>query len=675
MRNGCGKDAEPESPTGISREFGPHGARLRSETLHRPHPHIEARNPSSIPSARTGSSRSETPPSAPGNPWTVNPQDIDYPGILRLAIDATDTARGIVAGRLTLPVAQAGPMTLLYPKWMPGYHSPQNPLELFAGLEIRAGDTLLDWRRDPTEVYAFHCDVPPGTRELAIAFQFLSPTSASQGDVVVTSDIMNLQWGRMLLYPAGHFARRITVEPSLTLPEGWDFAAVLEETGRDGATVSFRSLPLDVLVDSPVMAGRHMREVALDEAGEVRMAMFAHCPEHLEADDRQIAHKRALAEQAEKLFASRHFDRYRFLVALSDEVGGGGVEHHRSAEIVAPPTYFTRWDTHLPKRDVFAHEFTHSWNGKFRRGADSWTPSFEVPIRNSLMWVYEGQTQYWGHVLTARAGLWSTQSALEALAKVAAVYDVRPGGEWRTMADTTRDPIINARAPLPWPSWQRNEDYYSEGQLMWFGIDTLLRKLSGDERSLDDFARAFFGCENGCMDTLTYDLEEVIATLQGIADYDWAGYIEDQLYRRGKGVPLDGLERGGYRLAYRPYRTDFCKRFDAEAGQLDMRFSIGLTMGKDGTVREVMWGSAAFEAGLVAGALVQRVNGKDYSEQVLSRAIDDAAGGAPLTLTVRKRPQSVPGDIAVAYDGGHRFPHLVPIEGARRRLDEIFAAR
>jgi predicted metalloprotease with PDZ domain len=607
--------------------------------------------------------------------WQSNPKDIDYPGTLTLAIDATDKVRGILKGRMTIPVAKPGPMTLLYPKWMPGYHSPQNPIELFAGLEIKAGDAVLHWQRDPVEVYAFHLEVPEGTDALDVQFQFLSQTCDSQGDVVVIADMMNLQWGRMLVYPSGYFVRRIQIEASLKLPEGWQHATVLQARKPGGPEIVFEPVPLDVLVDSPVMAGRHSREVPLDDGDTVGMAMFAHRTEHLEVTGEQISLKRALVDQAEKLFSARHFDRYRFTVALSDELGGGGVEHHRSAEIVCPPTYFTEWEKHFTKRDVFAHEFVHSWNGKFRRGADSWTPSFEVPIRNSLMWLYEGQTQYWGHILTARAGLWTTQTALEALAKVIATYDVRPGGEWRTMADTTRDPVINARAPLPWPSWQRNEDYYSEGQLLWFAADTLIRELTGDRKSLDDFAQAFFGCEDGRMITLTYDFNEVIATLRAVVDHDWTDFINRELHSRGNGAPVEWLERGGYKLVYRPYRTDFCKSFDSEANQFDLRFSIGLTMGSEGTVQEVLWGSAAFDAGLVSGALVQKVNGQPYQDEVIGQAVEDAANGAPLVLTVRARPESQPFDLEVAYTDGHRFPHLEPIEGARLRLDEIYAAR
>jgi predicted metalloprotease with PDZ domain len=610
----------------------------------------------------------------PRKEWRSAPQDIPYPGVLHLRIDATDTARGIIAGQLTIPVAAHGRMTLLYPKWMPGYHSPQNPVELFAGLEIKAGDTTLDWRRDPTEVYAFHVDVPEGTERLDISFQFLSPTASSQGDVVVTSEILNLQWGRVLLYPAGYYARRITVAAGVTLPEDWSFATLLEADKQDGPSVSFKPVGLDVLVDSPLVAGRHSREIALDESGAVKMELFAHDDDDLAATDEQIGLHAALVTQADKLFASRHFDRYRFLLALSEELGGGGVEHHRSAEIINRPDYFTKWDANLSKRDVFAHEFVHSWNGKFRRGADSWTPSFEVPIQNSLMWVYEGQTQYWGQVLTARSGLWSTQNALDALAKVAATYDVRPGGLWRTMADTTRDPIIAGRAPLPWPSWQRSEDYYSEGQLMWLAVDTLLRELSNDTRSLDDFARAFFGIDDGSMVTRTYTAGDVVSTLDALAQYDWAAFLDDALHRRQAGAPLEGLERGGYRLVYRTYRNDFCKSFDALNGQFDLRFSIGLTLTDDGTVQEVMWGSAAFHAGLTAGSTVQRVNGQDYSALLMGEAVEAAKDGGPIALSVKARPQSKPREVAINYREGHRFPHLEGINASRPRLDEIFAA-
>ncbi|HYE46312.1 MAG TPA: peptidase M61 [Caulobacter sp.] len=612
----------------------------------------------------------DLPQPAPQPPPIPEPRDVDYPGVVRLSVDATDTARGIINVVQTLPVDGGRPLILLYPKWMPGYHAPQNPIGLFAGLEIRAGDRKLDWRRDPVEVHAFHVEPPEDAQTIEARFQFLSPTSEGQGDVVVSDEMALLHWGRMLLYPAGHFARRIQVEAAVTLPQGWTFATVLEPAGQDGAAVRFRPVGLDVLVDSPVMAGRFHEAVPLDDGKAVWLDLFAHDANHLAAGGEGVERHRALVRQADRLFASRHFDRYRFLTALSEELGGGGVEHHRCAEIIAPPDYFADWDRHLTKRDVAAHEFTHSWNGKFRRGADSWTPNFEKPIRNSLMWVYEGQTQYWGHVLTARARMWSIEHALEALAKVAATYDTRPGGRWRTLADTTRDPVINGREPIPWPSWQRSEDYYSEGQLLWLAADTLIRELTGEERSLDDFARAFFGVDDGRMTTRTYDLDEVVATLTEVADHDWRAFLDDKLESRRQGAPLEGLQRGGYNLVYRPERSDFCRRFDADAGQFDLRFSVGLNIGADGTIQEVVWDSPAFEAGLTAGALIEQVNGQDYGEQAIGDAIAD---GGMLDLAVRPRPQARVRSVSIVYQGGHRFPHLSPIAGARPRLRDILA--
>jgi predicted metalloprotease with PDZ domain len=616
---------------------------------------------------------SDLPQPLPPPTPVPEPQDVDYPGgPLTLSVDASDTARGIIQVIQTVPVGEPGRVVLLYPKWMPGYHSPQNPIELVSGLEITAGGVRLDWRRDPVEVFAFHIEIPEGAAEIEVRFQFLSPTSDSQGDVVVTDEIALLHWGRLLLYPAGYFARRIQVEASLTLPEDWTFATPLAVASRDGCRVRFETEALDLLVDSPVMAGRHSRSFRLDDSGAIQMAVFAHDPAHLPQDGEGLEGHRALVVQAEAVFASRHFDRYRFLVALSNELGGGGVEHHRCAEIIVPPAYFVDWPQYLTKRDVASHEFTHSWNGKFRRGADSWTPSFERPIRNSLMWLYEGQTQYWGHVLTARAGMWTTEEALEALAKVAATYDTRPGGRWRTLADTTRDPVIVGREPLPWPSWQRSEDYYSEGQLMWLDVDTLIRELTSDSRSLDDFAAAFFGIDDGSMITRTYRRADVIDTLGRVAPYDWDAFLKDRLESRQQGAPLGGIERGGQRLVYRDFRNGFCKRFDADVGQFDVRFSIGLNIGSDGTIQEVVWDSPAFQSGLVAGALIEKVRGADYSEEAIGDAIE--AGGA-IELQVRPRAEAKSRPVTVRYDGGHRFPHLEPIPGARQRLKEILAPR
>jgi predicted metalloprotease with PDZ domain len=616
------------------------------------------------------------PQPAPQPAPVIQPQDVDYCGTLRLDVNATDVIRRIFLARQIIPVAGPGPLTLLYPQWLPGYHSPVAPIELFAGLTIEAAGQRLHWRRHPTEVHAFELEVPEGVAELVASFQFLSPTNASQGRIVVSPDLLNLEWNMVVLYPAGHFARRIMVEPSLTLPEDWQFACALDVARQDGDTTHFAPVALDDLVDSPVFAGRHFRRMDLDEEGEVRLNIVADRPDLLSASEEQIEPHRELVRQADRLFGSRPFDHFDVLLALSDEIGSIGVEHHRSCEAASIPGYFTNWDSSVARRDTIPHEYVHSWNGKYRRGADSWVPSFDQPIRNSLMWVYEGQTQYWDRVLCARSGLWTRDNALQAIAETAATHEIRAGSVWRPLSDTTRDPIIASRAPLPWPSWQRNEDYYTEGALIWLDVDTRIRELTGEARSLDDFARVFFAVDERVWITNTYEFDDVIRTLSDLAPFDWGTFFDEKLHRTTESAPLDGLERGGYRLVYRDRPTDYLLSKQTVFGISNFLFSIGLSVGTDGSVAEVLWDSPAFRAGLTAGSQILGVNGRGFTCEQLHSAIacagDDKAGEA-IELLVKDGLRNR--QVRIECPSGHRYPDLEPISGARRRLDDILTPR
>jgi len=609
-----------------------------------------------------------TPQPAP----VPDPQDTPYCGVLRLQVDATDVTRRIYQAREIIPVPGPGPMMLLYPKWLPGFHAPQAPIELFAGLVITAAGRDIPWKRHPVTVNAFHIDVPEGVKEIEAAFQFLSPTDSSQGRVIVTPEMLALQWNTVVLYPAGHFARQISVEASLTLPDGWQLACALDQNGQEGSTTRFAPAPLDVLVDSPVFAGRHFRQVPLDAEGQVRLNLVADRPELLDATPEQIAPHKELVAQCDRLFGARHFDHYEMLLALSDEMTSIGVEHHRSFDAVSIPDYFTEWDKTFARRDTVPHEYVHSWNGKHRKGADSWSPCFELPIRNSLMWVYEGQTQYWSRVLSARSGMWSFEQALGALAQTAATFDARPGSRWRPMIDTTRDPIIAARAALPWTSWQRSEDYYSEGALIWLDVDTRLRDLTGDTRSLDDFARGFFGQNGGeWRVTDTYVFEDVMRALDAIAPFDWTGFFTEQLEGKRTGTQLDGIARGGYRLVYRDEPSAFTVSSDAVFGTTTLSFSIGVTVDSSGALKDVLWDGPAFDAGLTVGSQLLAVNGAAYTSDVLKQVVAASASGEPIELLVKtgKHVRAVP----IAYDGGLRYPHLERAGDGRARLDDIYA--
>ena len=606
---------------------------------------------------------------------TPAPQDIAFPGVLKLEVDATDTERRIFGVRETIPVAKAGPTTLLFPAWIPGAHAPRGQLEKVAGLVIRAGGKVIPWMRDPVDVFAFHVDVPQGVSALDIEFEYTSPTATDQGRVVMTPEMLNLQWFSVALYPAGYFARRIRIDASVRLPDGWKFGTALEVASTAGGLTRFKQVPFETLIDSPMFAGRYFRQIDLDPTGPapVRMDIVADRPELLDATPDQIARHRELVQQAYKLFGSHHYDHYDFLVAFTDRMGGIGTEHHRSSEDGTIPGYFTDWATTPASRDLLPHEYTHSWNGKFRRPADLWTPNYNVPMRGSLLWVYEGQTQYWGFVLSGRSGLLSRQEALDALAATAALYENRVGRRWRPVEDTTNDPIIASRRPAPWTSWQRSEDYYSEGQLVWLDADTLIRERSGGKRSLDDFAGAFFGIQDGSWTPAPYTFDDVVAVLNKVEPYDWASFLHARIDEVAVKPPLDGLARGGWKLVYTEKPTDYFKSAEARRRSVDLTYSIGVTLNRDGEFTGVQWDGPAFKAGLTVGGKLLAVNGIAYDADRLKEAITAAKTGAPLDLIVKN------GDhfrtVRLDYRGGLRYPRLERIPGATDRLSAIYAPR
>jgi predicted metalloprotease with PDZ domain len=614
----------------------------------------------------------------PMPPPTPAPKDVPYPGgMLRITVDATDTDRRIFQVHETVPLAQAGPTTLLFPQWVPGGHSPRNSLEKLAGLVVRANGQVVAWRRDPVDVFAFHVDAPAGTKALDLSYQVLSPTAMDQGRVVMTPEMLNLQWLAMALYPAGYYARQVQIEASVKLPDGWAFGTALEPAGpTQGGLTRFKPVSFDVLVDSPMFAGRYSRFVDLDPGAKVpvRLDIFADRPELLEAATAdELERHRELVRQAYKLYGSQHYDHYDFLFALSDRMGGIGLEHHRSSEDGTGPGYFLDWSTSPSARDLLPHEYTHSWNGKFRRPADLWTQSLNVPMRGSLLWVYEGQTQYWGYVLSGRSGLLSKQEALDALAATAATYENRVGRNWRPVEDTTDDPIINNRRPQPWTSWQRSEDYYSEGQLVWLDADTLIRTRSQGKRSLDDFARAFFGVENGNWNERPYTFDDVVAALNAVEPLDWAKFLHERIDAVAAKPPLDGLVRGGWRLTYAETETSYFKSAEGRRKQTDLTYSIGLLLGRDGDIAGVQWDGPAFKAGLTNGGKLLAVNGIAYDMERLKEAITAAKGGGPLELLVKT------GDhyktVSLNYRGGLRYPRLERIEGSPDLLSTIYARK
>ncbi|WP_064745966.1 M61 family metallopeptidase [Lysobacter antibioticus] len=595
--------------------------------------------------------------------------------VMRLDVDASDLSRRVLHARQRISV-RAGALTLLYPQWIQGNHSPTGPIEKLAGLRIRGNGQAIAWQRDPLDVYAFKLVVPEGVNELELSFDVLTPTAGNQGRVVMTPDVLNLQWNQVALYPAGVPARTIEVAPSLTLPAGWQAGTALELEARDGDRLRYRTVPLHTLLDSPVFAGRHFKQFDLAPGAKipVRLNVVADAAKYLEAKPEQLKPHRELVVQAGRLFGSQPYDRYDFLLSLSGQLSGIGLEHHRSSENGVDTDYFTGWDGgSATGRDLLAHEFVHAWNGKSRRPAGLVVDNFNQPLNDELLWVYEGQTQYWGYVLAARSGLWKQEFARDALAQVVARYaHDRPGLAWRSLQDTTYDPVIAQRRPKPYGSYQLSEDYYSGGQLVWLAVDAKLRELSGDKRSLDDFARAFFGGENGDYRVRPYAFEDVVAALNGVVAFDWAGFLRARLDAHAP--PLDGLAASGWKLSFADTPSEYQKLAEGERKATDLTYSLGMSVANsDANVVSVRWDGPAFNAGIAPGSHLLAVNGYAANGERLKDAVTAAKDGKPIELIVKNA--DVVRTVRIDYREGLKYPRLERVPGTPDRLGKIFAPK
>lgn len=619
-----------------------------------------------------------SPALARTNPPIPVPEDRDYPGVIRYHADITDVERRVIRVRQTIPVS-AGPLTLLYPKFLPGNHAPTGPIQLLSGLTATAGGERLAWQRDTLDPYAFHFEIPAGVSEIEVAFEWLTQPDNSTWRVVMTPKMVNLQWEKALLYPAGYAHSRIMIEPRVTMPAGWNYGVAMDTVSFENGVATFAPMSVEMLADSPMFAGEHYRVFDLDPGGRspVNLHIVADEARNIAPTEAQLTGFRNLVVQADRLFGTRQFDRYEFLLAMSDTLGGIGLEHHRSSENTARPNFFgAGWAGALSTRGLLPHEYVHSWNGKYRRGADALTRNLNEPTQNSLLWVYEGQTEYWGDVLTARAGLATAEEIIISFAEVAAFYDNQNGREWRPLQDTTNHNLLGYRTSNPWPSRMRGTgDYYREALLFWLEADALIREGTRDRKSLDDFAHAFFGVEDGVWTPNPYTFEELVETLNAVHPHDWAGFLRSRLDAAGPEAraPLDGLALSGWRLAYVDSLTDVEKRIQSGWAN-NFQYSLGFTLSGTNRITGVRWGGPAFEAGIGAGWELIAVGDRAASAEALRDAVTAAKGGAePIALILKN------GDrfrtLSIAYHDGLRYPRLERIEGTRDRLNEILAPR
>jgi len=582
------------------------------------------------------------------------------PPSIELQVDLREAPRRRFHATLSIPVSP-GPATLVYPKWIPGEHGPTGPLVDLAGLRISAGGAPVAWVRDAEDLFAFRVVVPPGATRLEVSLDALEPAAGTSGFSSGSSEtprLALLSWNHVLLYPKGADPRTLQFKAGVTLPEGWSFGTALPVARRDGARVQFEAASLETLVDSPVLAGRHITSTALGTPGGPphTLVVAADSPEAAVVPPEFKAQLDRLVAESGALFGARHYRGYTFLLTLSDFVTSFGLEHHESSD----DRMGERGLLDPPNRPLvgglLAHEFVHSWNGKHRRPAGLATRDFQEPMRGDLLWVYEGLTQYYGQVLAARSGLQGGGGFTEVLAQEVGEMTAHAGRTWRPLGDTAVAAQLLYGARTDGTAWRRSIDFYPEGALLWLEVDVLIRQRSKGARSLDDFARAFFGGVNGPPSVRVYLLDDVLAALDAVAPNDWRGFFAERVDRVRAAPPLAGLEAGGWAYDFAPEPGPLAKASAAASGATNLSASLGLVLSKESTIVDVVPGSPADGAGVAAGARLLGVNGRALSKERLEDAVAGSATGVPVELLV------LDADIFLTakldYQGGPRHPAL-----------------
>jgi predicted metalloprotease with PDZ domain len=595
----------------------------------------------------------------------------------RIEIDATDAPRHLLHARIVLPV-KPGPVSLIYPKWIPGEHGPTGPVADVAGLKITAGGETLRWTRDPEDMYAIRCDVPSGTSSLGVSFDFLLPpstegfTSASS----TTAQLAVLSWNQVVLYPAGASPDAIVYDPVLRLPKDWKHGSALVEARSSGDTVTFEPVSLTTLVDSPVLLGAHFRTI--DLTGTRTGPVFLHIAADSEAAldisrERQEKYVR-LAAEINALFGARHYRSYHFLLSLSDLIAHFGLEHHESSDNRSYERSLIDDDRFALMGQLLSHEFSHSWNGKYRRPEGLATHDFQKPMKGDLLWVYEGLTQYLGYILAARSGLWSPEQYRDALALGTARLDAQSGRTWRPLSDTAVEAQLLYEARRDWSDYRRGVDFYDEGNLIWLETDVTIRRLTAGRKSLDDFCKAFHGAPGGPPEVKTYTFDDVVAALNSVAPFAWKGFLTERLASLSAHAPMGGLSGSGWRLGWTDTVTPHLKAWEAVREKVNLAWSLGVILDKEGRIEDAIRGLPAAGAGLSPGMKIVAVNGRRYEDKRLREAIRAARDVKdPLEILIEN------GDYfktySVDYHGGERYPRFERDTSRPDMLSDIIAPR
>jgi predicted metalloprotease with PDZ domain len=618
-------------------------------------------------------------------------------GPILLTIDAREAPKRIIHAHLSIP-AKPGPLSLHYPKWIPGTHSPSNAIANLVGLQFSLNHGLwnnMPWQRDPLDLYHFTIDVPEkGARALDVDLDYVAPPKSLLNSPVLageargegpfeggqsTPNLLDLGLGSVVLYPDGN-PDDLLVSLRVRLPAGWNWASTLTPLHRDGDEIEFAPVSLETLIDSPIVAGAHLKSIPLTP-GEPRVTLdlVADTEEALAASPKTVSAYKKLVAEAEALFGAHHYRDYHFLVSLSDDIVAGGLGHHESSDDRLPERAFIDEEAGRAWTGLLAHEYVHSWNGKYRRPAGLQAADFQAPLDSSLLWVYEGLTEYLGNVvLASRSGLRSDEDTRETLAAMAGSAAVATGRIWRPLADTAVAAQALYEPPPGWGGWRRGAEVNGEGALIWLEVDTVIRDQTGGKRSIDDFCRLFLGSKSGPPEVRPYDFDALLAALGEIAPYDWKTFFETRVQAFTMRAPFGGFEAAGWRLNRTEAPNTALKAWDAAAREDSAWFTLGMTVKDDGTISDVAKAMPAATAGLYPGARLVSIAGRKYQPGVLAAAIAAAKsprGSPPKPIELLVEDGHSVRAFPVVYSGGLFYPHLIRDPNKPDLLSEILKAR
>ena len=579
---------------------------------------------------------------------------------MTLKVDATDTPRHLLHTIESIEVS-SGPLTLYYPSWIPGYHGPSGPVIDMAGLFIKSGEKTIPWRRDPVVMNAIHCDVPKGTNIIDVSFDFILPPEISGPTNISasTAKLLLLEWNQVLLYPENIRPDDINVSTEITLPVGWEYFIALRKGKESGNKVIFSPVSLTQLIDSPILTGEYTRQIDITPQSGVPhfLDLVSDDPAALEMNDKKITDYKRLVTEANALFGTHHYNHYDFLCTLSDFVLHDGLEHHQSSDNRMPERTYVDDNLFKDNAALLAHEFVHSWNGKFRRPIGLATGDYSTPMKGNLLWVYEGLTQYLGKILSARSGLYTPEEFRDDLANVAAMIDHRPSLSWRPLQDAADEAQLLYYTHDDYDSWRGSVDFYNEGELIWLEVDDIIRLSTNGKKTLDDFCKIFHGGKNNGPEVKPYNFEDVVNTLNKVAEFNWKNFFLEKLNSLSKHAPLEGIEKSGWKLVYKEEPNEMQKINEEVSKTINLFYSIGFKVSFEGKVEDVLPGSPAANAGLAPGMNIIAVNGRKFSREIIHEALKSTkTNTSPIEFIVAN------GDfysiIKANYQGGEKYPCL-----------------